>query len=170
MKLGLARAMLQVADVLLLDEPTGHLDTAHVDWLVDYIKGLQLEKQTPVTTLIVSHSSAFLDRVCTNIVHVQDQKLATYKGNFTKFIERVPNAQLGSAGGEEAKPLPMFVLPEPGPLEDVKSRGKRFLSLEDVSYTYAKTRKPAVNGVTVECSLNSRIAIVGPNGAGKSTL
>jgi len=156
--------------VLLLDEPTGHLDASNIDWLVDYIKGLQAEEQNPVTTVIVSHSAAFLDRVCTHIIHVQDQNLRTFRGNFTQFVERVPDAQLGSASGVEEKPVSVFVLPEPGPLEDVKSRGKRFLYLDDVSYSYPDVRKPAVGRATVECSLGSRVAIVGPNGAGKSTL
>jgi len=55
-------------------------------------------------------------------------------------------------------------------LEGVASRGKRFLYMEDVFYSYPKSGSPAVRGATVECSLCSRVAIVGPNGAGKSTL
>jgi elongation factor 3 len=170
MKLGLARAMLQAADLLLLDEPTGHLDVAHVDWLVDYLQGLQAEKEQQVTTIIVSHSPQFLDRVCTHIIHVQDQKLKVFPGNFSQFKVQVPEAQLGSAIGDEAMPVSVFKLPEPGPLEGVNSRGKRFLCLENVFYTYPNTARPAVFGVNVECSLNSRVALVGPNGAGKSTL
>lgn len=85
-------------------------------------------------------------------------------------MERVPDAQLGSAAGEEEKPLATFVLPQPGSLEGVRSQGKRFLCLEDVSYSYPKATRVAVNGVTVECSLRTRVGIVGPNGAGKSTL
>lgn len=169
MKLGLARAMLQVADVLLLDEPTGHLDTTNVEWLVNYIRSLP-EEQQPVTTIIVSHSPAFLNKVCTHIIHVQDQKLKTFCGNFAKFIQRVPDAQLGSGIGDEEKPVSVFTLPEPGPLEDVRSRGKRFLYLADVTYAYPKARKSALCGIVGELSLLSRVAIVGPNGAGKSTL
>jgi elongation factor 3 len=153
-----------------LDEPTGHLDKAHVDWLVDYINGLQADTKEGVTTVIVSHNAAFLDRVCTHIIHAHGQKLDTYAGNFASFMERVPDAQLGSASGEEEKPISQFVLPQPGALEGVRSQGKRFLCLEHVSYSYPKATRSAVAGATVECSLRSRVAIVGPNGAGKSTL
>jgi elongation factor 3 len=172
MKLGLARAMLQAADVLLLDEPTGHLDTKHVDWLAGYLNGLKDNDTKLVTTVIVSHSAEFLDRVCTHVIHVQDLKLTAYPGNFTAFIDRVPDAQLGSliGEGEEEKQVSVFVLPEPGPLANVRSRGKRFLHLDGVSYSYPRTRHPAVSNATVECSLQSRVALVGPNGAGKSTV
>lgn len=169
MKLGLACAMLQTADLLLLDEPTGHLDTKNVEWLVGYIKSLQEDEQA-VTTIIVSHNISFLDEVCTHIVHVQDQKLRTFCGNFAQFIERVPDAQLGTTIGEEEKPISAFTLPAPGQLEGVRSAGKRFLHLENVFYSYPNAGSPAVRGATVECSLKSRVAIVGPNGAGKSTL
>jgi len=158
MKLGLARAMLQSADVLLLDEPTGHLDVDHITWLVDYINNLKEDKLRLVTTLVVSHDAPFLDRVCTHVIHLQDANLRTYRGNFSRFLEKVPDAQLGTAP------------PEPGALEGVRSRGRRFLNLEDVYYTYPGAAGPAVRRASVECSLRSRVAIMGPNGAGKSTL
>lgn len=169
MKLGLARAILQSAHVVLLDEPTGHLDTRHIDWLVDYIQTLQDETEKSVTVLVVSHDAPFLDRVCSHILHVDGSKLRNYRGNFSAFRERVPNAQLGSKA-EDAEVLAAFVLPEPGSLEGVRSKGKRFLNLENVSFTYPESRAPAVKGATVECSMRSRVAIMGPNGAGKSTV
>lgn len=169
MKMGLARAILQDADVVLLDEPTGHLDVAHIAWLVDYISQLQDNTEKMVTVVVVSHDVPFLDKVCTHIVYVNGSKLQMHRGNFSTFLARVPNAQLGSKS-EEAQPLSAFVLPEPGPLEGVRSKGKRFLFLEDVVFTYPESNVPAVKGATVECSLRSRVAIMGPNGAGKSTV
>jgi elongation factor 3 len=62
MKLELARAMLIGADILLLDEPTNHLDVQTVAWLEQYLCDL------PITCMIVSHDSGFLDNVCTDIV------------------------------------------------------------------------------------------------------
>eukprot|EP00927_Polykrikos_kofoidii_P016508 TRINITY_DN17474_c6_g1_i1.p1 TRINITY_DN17474_c6_g1~~TRINITY_DN17474_c6_g1_i1.p1 ORF type:complete len:1446 (-),score=336.39 TRINITY_DN17474_c6_g1_i1:39-4058(-) len=181
MKLALARAMLQAADLLLLDEPTGHLDAEHVTWLVSYIRDLREEKLRHVTTLVVSHDAAFLDRICTDVIHVHAHKLKSHRGNFSNFLARVPGADLGmsstldgvTVGQEGASPLAAFVLPEPGPLEGVRSRGKRFLFLEGVTFRYPTadgSMGPAVRDATVECSLMSRVAIVGPNGAGKSTL
>jgi len=178
MKLSLARAVVQAADVVLLDEPTGHLDRSHVDWLIAYIQSLtkhpddanEREDADSRTIIIVSHDASFLDQVCTHIIHVQGQKLSIHKGNFSDFMMQVPDAQLGSATGEQEQPLSKFVLPDPGVLEGVKSRGKRFLYMENAVYSYPQSSAPAIRSATVECSLRSRIAIIGPNGAGKSTL
>ena len=66
--------MLMKADIMLLDEPTNHLDVTNVAWLEGYLNGL-----ASVTSIIVSHDSGFLDRVCTNIIHYEDLKLRIYK-------------------------------------------------------------------------------------------
>ena len=79
MKLALARAMLMKADVLLLDEPTNHLDVGNVKWLQEYLK-----HHTEITSLIVSHDSAFLDEVCTDIYHYETKKLVCYPGNLAE--------------------------------------------------------------------------------------
>jgi elongation factor 3 len=63
MKLALARAMMQHADILLMDEPTAHLDVINVKWLLDYINSL-----TDVTCIIVSQNSKLLDSCCTHII------------------------------------------------------------------------------------------------------
>ena len=76
------------ADILLLDEPTNHLDVKNVAWLEDY-----LISQTTVSSMIVSHDSGFLDRVCTHIIHYETRKLVTYKGNLTEFIRQCPAAK-----------------------------------------------------------------------------
>lgn len=170
MKLGLVRAMLQEADVLLLDEPTGHLDASHIAWLVEHIRCLRSDRSRLITILVVSHDVSFLDRVCTDVIHVQEQKLRHYNCSFARFLELVPDVQINALSCKEERPVTAFVLPEPGPLEGVRSKGRRFLFLEDAYYSYPTNSSPAVRKATVECSLTSRVAIVGPNGAGKSTL
>ncbi|CAK0870630.1 unnamed protein product [Prorocentrum cordatum] len=115
MKLGLARAMLQSADLLLLDEPTGHLDVEHIAWLAEYVQGLRADRSPAVSTLIVSHDSSFLDRVCTDIIHVDGNRLHAHAGDFSSFLAKVPDARLGTgSAGEPEKVLAAFTLPEPG--------------------------------------------------------
>lgn len=162
MKLELARAMLEHADILLLDEPTNHLDVKNVKWLTDYLNSL-----TNVTSMIVSHDSGFLDNVCTHIVHYENRKLKTYKGNLSKFVEARPEAR--SYYELEATQF-SFKFPEPGFLEGVKSKDKAILKMAHVNFTYPNTTKQILFDMTLQCSLNSRVACVGPNGAGKSTL
>jgi elongation factor 3 len=162
MKLALARAMLMKADILLLDEPTNHLDVRNVAWLENYLIGLKT-----VTSIIVSHDSGFLDRVCSDIIHYANRKLKVYKGNLSKFVEAVPEAQ--SYYALEATEQ-VWRLPEPGFLEGVKSKDKAILKMNQMSFQYPNTPKPQLTGVSLQVSLSSRVACIGANGAGKSTL
>lgn len=167
MKLGLVRAMLMCADILLLDEPTGHLDVANVAWLGEYILSLSKDRSRPVTTIVVSHDTGFLDKVCTHVINVKQRKLKTYKGNVTEFVRRCPEAKSYLTLTNEKQ---RFVLPEPGMLEGVKSKGKKLLKMHHVTYTYPGNDTPTLFDVSIEVSLLSRVAVIGPNGAGKSTM
>ncbi|CAE8596152.1 unnamed protein product [Polarella glacialis] len=167
MKLGLVRAMLMCADILLLDEPTGHLDVANVAWLAEYILGLGKDSTRPVTTIVVSHDTGFLDKVCTNVINVKQRKLKTFRGNVTDFVRRCPEAKSYLTLTDERQ---RFVLPEPGMLEGVKSKGKKLLKMHNVTYTYPANDTPTLFDVSIEVSLLSRVAVIGPNGAGKSTM
>lgn len=167
MKLGLVRAMLMCADILLLDEPTGHLDVANVSWLGDYLLSLGKDATRPVTTIVVSHDSTFLDKVCSHVINVKQRKLKTYKGNITDFVRRCPEAKSYLSLTSEKQ---RFVLPEPGMLEGVKSKGKKLLKMQNVTYTYPGNEAPTLYNVSIEVSLLSRVAVIGPNGAGKSTM
>jgi len=67
--------------MLLLDEPTNHLDQFAVKWLTEYIQNL-----TTCTCLLVSHDTKFLDAVCTNIIHYENLKLKSYRGNLVNIL------------------------------------------------------------------------------------
>jgi len=167
MKLGLVRAMLMCADILLLDEPTGHLDVTNVAWLAEYVESLKNDPDRPVTTIVVSHDTGFMDKVCTHVINVRQRKLKTYRGNITDFVRRCPEAKSYLTLTNEKQ---KFVLPEPGMLEGVKSKGKKLLKMHNVTFTYPGCATPVLHDVSIEVSLLSRVAVIGPNGAGKSTM
>jgi elongation factor 3 len=162
MRLALACAMLQNPDLLLMDEPTNHLDENAVLWLTEYLQNL-----THVTCIIVSHSSSFVNDVCTDIIHFVDLQLQRFTGNLTAFVEKYPDTKFHF--NLLASQL-LYKFPAPGKLEGVKSRSKKILKLENCTFTYPGAAKPALSNVTVGITLGSRVAVTGPNGAGKSTL
>lgn len=79
MRISLARALFVRPSLLLLDEPTNHLDLNACVWLEQELKTY------PRCLVIISHSQDFLNGVCTNILHIQDQKIKLYGGNYDQF-------------------------------------------------------------------------------------
>jgi len=138
------------------------LDVTNVAWLENYLTSL-----ADVTSMIVSHDSSFLDNVCTHIVHYENRKLRRYKGNLSEFVKCVPAARsYYELGATSIK----FVLPEPSFLEGVKSKDRAIIKMKDVSFSYPGSDRVILSGVSVQCCLNSRVAVLGANGAGKSTM
>ncbi|KAL3320005.1 ATP-binding cassette sub- F member 3 [Cichlidogyrus casuarinus] len=79
MRLALAQALFSQPDLLLLDEPTNMLDMRAIVWLEDY---LQTWKSI---LIVVSHDRAFLNNICTDMIHLTACKLDAYKGNYDAF-------------------------------------------------------------------------------------
>lgn len=79
MRLNLAQALMCRSDLLLLDEPTNHLDLDAVIWLEQWLLSY------PGTMLLISHDRDFLDRVTSHIVHIEQQAVNLYSGNYSAF-------------------------------------------------------------------------------------
>jgi ATP-binding cassette subfamily F protein 3 len=91
MRLNLAQALMCRSDLLLLDEPTNHLDLDAVIWLQEWLRNY------PGTLMLISHDRDFLDEVVGEILHVEQQRITLYSGNYTAFerirAERLANQQ-----------------------------------------------------------------------------
>jgi len=79
MRVALAAVLFSEPDLLLLDEPTNYLDLEGTIWLEDYLRSY------PYTVLIVSHDKDLLNNVAQNILHLENQKLSFYSGNYDRF-------------------------------------------------------------------------------------
>jgi elongation factor 3 len=164
MKMQLCAAQLMNADVLMLDEPTGHLDVDNIKWLEDWLESF------PGSIICTSHFSPFLDKMCTHIIDFQDRKLKTFKGEkgrtLTQFVEKYPEKK---SYFELSNEIMRFTFPEPGAMEGVKSRSKVILRMDKVTFQYPTKDKPTIMDVSLTVSQVSRVAVIGANGAGKST-
>ncbi|HBH4507724.1 TPA: ABC transporter ATP-binding protein [Escherichia coli] len=79
MRLNLAQALICRSDLLLLDEPTNHLDLDAVIWLEKWLKSYQ------GTLILISHDRDFLDPIVDIIIHIEQQSMFEYTGNYSSF-------------------------------------------------------------------------------------
>ena len=87
MRLNLARTLMSRSDLLLLDEPTNHLDLDAILWLEDWLKAYE------GTLILISHDRDFLDAITDHILHIENQELIMYTGNYSTF-ERTRSERL----------------------------------------------------------------------------
>ena len=81
-RLALANALINKPDLLVLDEPTNHLDLEMIEWLEDFFA------KENMTLFMVTHDRYFLERVCNEIIELENGKLYPYKGNYSYYLEK----------------------------------------------------------------------------------
>ena len=81
-RVALANVLINKPDLLILDEPTNHLDLDMTEWLEDYLK------RGTLSLLMVTHDRYFLDRVCSEILEIDNRQIYSYKGNYSYYLEK----------------------------------------------------------------------------------
>jgi ATP-binding cassette subfamily F protein 3 len=198
--MGLGKILLQSPDLLLLDEPTNHLDLETIEWLENYLKGID----TPM--VIVSHDREFLDRLCTQIVETERGVSMTYLGNYSAYLQQKAEAQEAQLSAferqqKELEKQQAFVdrfRASATRSTQAKSREKQLDKVERIEAPTGSLRTlhfrfpPAPRsgrevvivkdlthfyddkilflGADLLIERGDRIAFLGPNGSGKSTL
>ena len=81
-RVALANVLITEPDLLILDEPTNHLDLEMIEWLEGFLG------RSCMTLLMVTHDRYFLDRVCDEIMELDDMVMYTYKGNYAYYLEK----------------------------------------------------------------------------------
>jgi ATP-binding cassette subfamily F protein uup len=87
-RLSLAIILINRPDLLILDEPTNHLDLEMIEWLEDYFS------KENITLFMVTHDRFFLERVCNEIIELDNGKLYQYKGNYSYYLEKKEERQI----------------------------------------------------------------------------
>ncbi len=96
MRVALAGTLFSNPDLLILDEPSNHLDLEAMIWLTEHLKKFRN------TVLMVSHDRDLLNDVCDHIVHIDQEKLVAYTGNYD-FFERTRAERLANDAAQQAK-------------------------------------------------------------------
>lgn len=100
-RLALANALLNSPDLLIMDEPTNHLDLEMIEWLEN------LFAKENFTLFMVTHDRYFLERVCNEIVELDEGQLYNYKGNYSYYLEK-REARIENEASETAKAKQLF--------------------------------------------------------------
>ena len=99
-RLALANVLVNEPELLLLDEPTNHLDLEMIEWLENYLE------KSKCTLFMVTHDRYFLDRVCNEIIEIDEDQVYSYQGNYSYYLEkRRERIEQQRASTEKAKNL-----------------------------------------------------------------
>ena len=81
-RVALANVLITEPELIILDEPTNHLDLEMTEWLEDYLS------RANISILMVTHDRYFLDRVCGEIIEIDNRRVYSYKGNYAYYLEK----------------------------------------------------------------------------------
>lgn len=195
-RVALAGALIRPSDILILDEPTNHIDNDTIDFLEDHLKSLR------TSLIMVTHDRYFLDRVTNTIIELENGKLHRYKGNYSKYLEIKQQRQQDEAKielkkqrlykqeldwirkGVEARRTKQKARKER--FEDLEKEiqisdkdeftidvatsrlGSKIIEAENIKMAYGE--KLLFDKFTYNINKEDRIGIIGENGKGKTTL
>jgi ATP-binding cassette subfamily F protein uup len=196
-RVAMASALIRPADLLILDEPTNHIDNDTVDWLENYLG------RRSGALLIVTHDRYFLERVSNRILELDGGRLYSYGANYSRYLEmkleREENAVTADAKrrnllrkelkwiqrGAKARSTKQKAridrfekLSDEGASADIGSAfeisvassrlGKKIIELDHISKGFSG--KQLIDDFSYNLLRDDRIGIIGPNGSGKTTL
>ncbi len=146
-RIALAQLLIEEPDFIILDEPTNHLDIEMIEWLENY-----LSKEN-ITILMVTHDRYFLERVCNEIIELDEKSLYRYKGNYSYFLQKKQEREeIFEANVDKAKNLYRKELEWMRRMP--KARGTKAKSREEAFYKTEKTAHLKKDNRKVDIEVN----------------
>lgn len=195
-RVALASALITPCDLLILDEPTNHMDNSTIEWLEEYLQNRK------GALLLITHDRYFLDRVVNRTIELDKGKLYTYTGNYSEFLEKKMERKNLESGMEKKRQnlyrkelewirtgararttkqkarIQRFEEIKESKIDINESNleisvghsrlGKKIIEIKDISKSFGKNQ--IIENFSYTLLRDDRIGIIGDNGIGKSTL
>ncbi|WP_445716125.1 ABC-F family ATP-binding cassette domain-containing protein [Flavobacterium sp.] len=146
-RLSLAIILISKPDLLILDEPTNHLDLEMIEWLEDYFA------KENITLFMVTHDRFFLERVCNEIIELDNGKIYQYKGNYSYYLAK-KEERLASENASIDKAQNLFVKELAWMRRQPKARTTKSKSRQDDFYKIKAVAESRRKENVVELEIN----------------
>ncbi|RAR46576.1 ABC-F family ATP-binding cassette domain-containing protein [Flavobacterium lacus] len=146
-RLSLAIILINRPDLLILDEPTNHLDLEMIEWLESYFA------KENITLFMVTHDRFFLERVCNEIIELDNGKLYQYKGNYSYYLEK-KEERIASENASVDKAQNLFVKELAWMRRQPKARTTKSKSRQDDFYVIKEKAESRRKENVVELEIN----------------
>lgn len=195
MRINLARALYMKPSILLLDEPSNHLDLNAMIWLTDYLSNSYLN-----TVIIISHDKNLLNCVCDEIILIEKKTLNYFSGNYDEYQKKYAKIMELNSKEYSKKNRELMLLKKNNKIDTTQKNkkiaqlnldlnrlapnnirkcrynfadvefypGEPIMKLSDISFSY-ETGQKIFQNLNFEINTGQKIIIVGKNGIGKST-
>ncbi|HHP7241526.1 MAG TPA: ABC-F family ATP-binding cassette domain-containing protein [Cyclobacteriaceae bacterium] len=195
-RVALGKALVSEPDLIILDEPTNHIDQDTIEWLEDYLQ------TSTISILMVTHDRYFLDRISNQILELDNHRIYQYKGDYSYFLEKKSDRESmlaqevskaknlykkeiewlrrqPKARGTKAKyrvenvgKIKDKATQQPGKAQvelkvEASRQGKKILELKNISKSFEEGN--LFSGFSYTFKKQDKIGIVGKNGSGKTT-
>src|SRR5574344_1493545 len=147
-RVALANVLITEPDFIILDEPTNHLDLDMTEWLEGYLS------RGNISLLMVTHDRYFLDRVCSEIIEIDNKQIYSYKGNYSYYLEK-REERIEATNTEIARANNLYRTELEWMRRMPQARGHKARYREDAFYEIEKVAKQRTNDSNVKLDVKA---------------
>ena len=147
-RVALANVLISEPDLLIMDEPTNHLDLEMTEWLEEYLN------RGSLSLLMVTHDRYFLDRVCSEIIEIDNKQIYSYKGNYSYYLEK-RQERIDATNAEIARANNLYRTELEWMRRMPQARGHKARYREEAFYDLEKVAKQRFNNSQVKLDMKA---------------